>query len=292
MCSSDLQSRYREIITLSTDTETSVPDVQRVSENIDREIARVASEYKSRVTLKKRLSHAFTQSRGTLEKWIDKIKEAHKDFLAWLKTFGVTSIPLRLISLAKVILPLLVMALGLVGVKTGIGKFINRYVKTTAESIKNTKTIYSSFDELSTFAETSINSLSGIEKDEYKEIVERIVTCTKRSEELHEKLKQNGAVMLTSEQDVERIKAEHETLLNINHDLALAKDNKPQIQNSLRSCTLAVNSLTAEFDKIRLASQFRQEPVCLWLYGKPGVGKSKFAGYLLTLLAQLEGILS
>jgi len=195
----------------------------------------------------------------------------------------------KIAPIIKIVAPLLFIGLQSLGM-TKSGAKVTKVISTIAKGCKDSQTIFSSMDDVHSSVSTAMKMTFDRESLHMKEaFVEQIRVCTSQVDAFDLKIEQQQIRILDDPSEWNDIQETFKSICDIYDSFALCKENIAQMTTLYITLQKKYVDVKKRYDLLKATSTVRQEPVCLWLYGEPGVGKSHFASYIVQCLSKLEG---
>lgn len=232
-----------------------------------------------------------------------KTNEISPEFDTLAKNFGLN--PENLVKdFSKLEIPLCIVSglLGLAAIFMGDKiaslvidpKILQSSLGKTAKMIKDTTVVWSTFENTWQHIVNYIASFFGYsyisDKDhKIQDLIQRLAAMRDKFNEITETLHKDLSKLVQSETGLIELEAH----LNI---LEKEVDQIMKISNSAYNFTYHIRDFRNQINQIREviiktknSAAGKQHPVCIRLCGKPGIGKSQLASYIIDKLSELEG---
>lgn len=192
--------------------------------------------------------------------------------------------------IAKVIVPMAMVGLSAIGVYKPAAPLVNA-VKSMAGLCKDSKTLLTTFDGVKKAVDFGFDAAFNNQKLHlFDEITKELVQLIKKLHAHKSVLSNDEGAVLTDSEKKNRILGDCDRVVELAQLVSQIKDEKTGNINPLIVSALKLDGeIRTMIGVLENTSSYKLEPVVIWLYGQPGVGKSTLCHYLIKLLGSLEG---
>lgn len=241
-----------------------------------------------------KLANAFTSKpdSGLQHEALDATAEEEIGFETFLKHIGGVlpgPLPKHMIPLLSALGPILFLGLNSLSL-TKPGHQVANILSTISKSCKDTTNLAECMDKVQKATKTGLTMAFDNEKLHMRERIMDDMTTLERDVETYKtRLITERAQMQAEFSKVRDFQTRLDEICEVYNLLICAKENVGGITPLLTRLKSQIPEIIREVDKMILACKCRQEPACLWIWGKPRVGKSKLVTKIIDMLSKIEG---
>ena len=199
-----------------------------------------------------------------------------------------------IVSIASVALSALVMIGGVtLSATTDWGALIAKTVALAGNAVRGATSLASGFEKVKDLTSTTLGGWFGVDMEKHTpkgKLVTRISELLSRIKTSNDSLSNNPSAALGDAQFIPKIEKMLDEVMTLYGDMSKNNTNLGNLRALVDELRTNFTELKKTYNELVVAVSGKVIPVCIYMFGDSGVGKSQFANkYLVPMLSALEG---